>query len=1020
MAVSPLFTKYYKSLNPQQKRAVDSIEGPVMVIAGPGTGKTQILTLRIANILRKTDTAPENILALTFTESGVASMRRRLTEITGSVGYRVPIFTFHGFCNHIITRYPDEFPKIIGASHINDVDKIALLKEIIGSEPLVRLRPFGDNFFYVSPLRGKISELKRENISPQDLHERLMLQRQTFESLPDLYHESGAHEGKMRGKYADLLKQLEKNEEFCRVYNRYEELLLSRRLYDYDDMIVETVRMLQKSPELLLMLQEEYQYVLADEHQDANAAQNRLLELLSGYHESPNLFIVGDEKQAIFRFQGASLENFLYFKRLYPGAQVITLVENYRSRQHVLDAAHSVISNSTTGDPSLRVALKSAQTGKQQDTARIELRRFTRADHEYLFVARDIEQKLVDGVEPHQIAVLYRNNRDAQPLVRVLERTAVPFSVESDQNVLSDPDMRKLLLLLEATHRFGEDSALVPVLHLDFLELDVLDIYKLFAYGKNHKLSLYTILKSLDLLIDAGLGEPKKFLKLYELIARFKVAGENIPLPEFFTQFIEESGFLTYMLLEPQAADKLARLSGFNAEVQSLAQLHRDYRLSDLIAYLALLREHNILIKKDFTPVLRRTVRLMTAHRSKGLEFDYVYIIGAVDGKWGNQRDIEHFHLPVISAELPPEDVQLTKLDDERRLFYVALTRARHGVYVSYSKEGRGMQEQLPSQFLGEIDAHLLLVVDVQAFESSVRPDALLRPRGNQGNGLNIQDKAFLNELFVHQGLSVTALNNYLESPWTYFYSNLLRVPQAPDKHMIYGTAVHQALCSFFNILSSLGEGRDIGKEALVTLFEDALKRQPISGHEYEEALKKGRTALRGYYDAYKNKWNTDVLNEYRLTVALPVDVPGMTHLRLRGDLDKIEFIGAGSAVNIVDYKTGRPQSRNAIEGKTKSATGGYKRQLVFYKLLLDLHENKKFQMVSGEIDFVEPDLKGKFKKERFSITEEEVEELKQELKRVAREILDLSFWNTSCDPQKSDFCELQAMLKENMAGVPR
>lgn len=1024
MAGSPAFAKYYKNLNPEQKKAVDTIEGPVMVIAGPGTGKTQILTLRIANILKKTDTAPENILALTFTESGAASMRRRLTEVVGSAGYRVPIYTFHGFCNDIIKRHPDEFPKIIGASHVNDVDKIAILKEIITEEPLTKLRPFGDNFFYVNPIRAKISELKRENVSPEELHKRLVAQREAFRAIPDLYHEKGAHEGKMKGKYADIEKQIEKNEEFCRIYTRYEEALLSRRLYDYDDMIVETVRTLEKAPELLLKLQEEYQYILADEHQDANNAQNRLLELLASYHNNPNLFIVGDEKQAIFRFQGASLENFLYFKRLYPEAVTISLKENYRSRQHVLDAAHSLITKSSTGDPALRVPLRSAHAEKT--VHKIEVRAFSKPESEYLFVAKEIEEKLAEGVEPQEIAVLYRNNKDAEPLVRVLERTAIPFSVESDQNVLADPDMRKLVLLLEAVHAFGEDSRLVPILHLDFLKLDTLDVYRLFAYARDHKMPLYTILKSEDLLISAGVSEPKKFARLYENLSLWKQAGENIPLPEFFSQFLEESGFLNYMLLEPQAADKLARLNGFNDEVQTLAEHHRDYRLSDLIAYLSLLREHNILIKKQITPVVRKTVRLMTAHKSKGLEFDYVYVIGVVDGKWGNQRDVEYLDLPIVSAALPSDMTKLHKLDDERRLFYVALTRARHGVCVSYAKEGRGTGEQLPSQFIDEIDDAHRIVIDTGEFENSVRADALLRRKSGNGNGLNIQDKAFLNDLFIAQGLSVTALNNYLESPWTYFYSNLLRVPQAPNKHLIYGTAVHAALRSYFDILSTLGEDRDIGKEGLVTLFEDALKRQPISGYEYEEALKKGRTALRGYYDTYREKWRRDVLNEYKLTVLLPVDLPaqaglpGMTHLRLRGDLDKIEFLGGGNEINIVDYKTGRPQSRAVLEGKTKGSNGSYKRQLVFYQLLLNLHEHTKYKMVSGEIDFIEPDQRGKYHKEHFIIEQEEVDALVLELKRVAQEILDLSFWDTPCDPNVSDFCELQAMLKENMVGIPR
>lgn len=1019
MSVSPVFAKYYDKLNPEQKKAVDTIEGPVMVIAGPGTGKTQILTLRIANILRQTDTAPENILALTFTESGVASMRRRLTDVVGSAGYRVPIYTFHGFCNDIIKRHPDEFPKIIGASHVSDVDKIALLKEIITKEPLVKLRPFGDNFFYINPIRSKISELKRENVDPTTLRERLRSQREAFAIIPDLYHEKGAHAGKMRGKYADLEKQIEKNEEFCSVFECYEELLLSRRLYDYDDMIVETIRMLEKTPELLLKLQEEYQYLLADEHQDANNAQNRLLELLASYHDNPNLFIVGDEKQAIFRFQGASLENFLYFKRLYKNAITISLRQNYRSRQHVLDAAHSLITKSSTGDPALRVPLQSNQT----DTSpleRIEVRAFTKPEYEYLFVAKDIERLLAEGVPPHEIAVLYRNNKDAESLTRILERTSIPFSVESDQNVLADPDMRKLILLLEACHSFGEDSALVPVLHLDFLNLDTLDVYRVFAYRKNHKMSLYTILKSEDLLIDAGVSEPKKFMALYDNLSVWKQAGENVPLTEFFVQFLEESGFLNHMLLEPMAADKLAKLNGFHKEVESLAEHHRDYRLPDLIEYLGLLREHNILIKKQLPPVIRKTVRLMTAHKSKGLEFDYVYVVGVTDGKWGNQRDVEYLELPIINADLPDDTLKLHKLDDERRLFYVALTRARHGVSVSYAKEGRAAGEMLPSQFINEIDEEKRVWIETASFEETIAADALLRRKSKMGHGLNIQDKSFLNELFIAQGLSVTALNNYLESPWTYFYSNLLRVPQAGNKHLIYGTAVHHALKMYFDILSNLGEGRDIGKEALITLFEDALKRQPISGYEYEEALQKGRVALGGYYDAYKDVWPRDVLNEYQLTVLLPIGLPGLSHLRLRGDLDKIEFAGAGNYVNIVDYKTGRPQSRNVLEGKTKDSTGGYKRQLVFYQLLLNLHENAKYKMVSGEIDFIEPDLRGKYHKEKFTVTDEEVENLALELKRVAQEILDLAFWETPCDPDVSDFCELQAMLKQSFVTVPR
>ena len=333
------------------------------MVAGPGTGKTQILTLRIANILRKTDTSANSILALTFTESGVYSMRKRLVEMIGSDGYRVNIYTFHGFCNEVIKKHPDEFPRIIGATNIIEVDKVLLLKDIIlHTKGIDTLRPFGDNFFYVKHVRGHISDLKRENITPKDFKKLIQKQEKDFKFLDDLYHEKGKYKGEMKGKYKDLEKKIKKNKELLLVYEAYEKKLEKQRHYDFEDMILEVIRALRKNKDLLLKLQEEFQYLLADEHQDANNAQNELLELLASFHDEPNIFVVGDEKQAIFRFQGASLENFLYFRRFYPNAALIQLKENYRSTQDILDSAHSLISQG--GDRGgLRIPLISKRRG---------------------------------------------------------------------------------------------------------------------------------------------------------------------------------------------------------------------------------------------------------------------------------------------------------------------------------------------------------------------------------------------------------------------------------------------------------------------------------------------------------------------------------------------------------------------------------------------------------------------------------------------------------------------------------
>ena len=991
MSSTSKFQGLYNKLNTQQREAVDAIEGPVMVIAGPGTGKTQILTLRIANILRKTDATPDSILALTFTESGVFSMRKRLVEIIGSAGYRVGIFTFHGFCNEVIRRFPDSFPKIIGANQLNDIEKISILKDIIEKSDLKKLKPFGDNFFYLNSIRGKISELKRENISPEELKKSVKAQHDDFKKTDDLYHEKGAHKGKMKGKYSVLEKKIEKNIELALVYERYEEELKERRLYDYEDMIIETIKALENDPDLLLTLQEEYQYVLADEHQDANNSQNRLLELLASYHDNPNLFIVGDEKQAIFRFQGASLENFLYFKNLYKNALSITLVQNYRSYQHILDSAHSLISGSVK-------PLKGRDDIKEN---KIGLYAFSKQGFEYLFLANDIKKKIDEGVAPEEIAVLYRNNRDVDSVMQIFEKNEIPFVVESDQNILLDNDMVKLISLLRAINDFGNEELLLPVLHSDFLNIDSLDIYKLASYSRRTKINLYDILKTENNIKNIGVEDSEVLHKLYNKLNSWKQFSKNRSLTELLEIVVEESGFLNHILSGQDATEKIAKLSGFFDTARKLVENHREYKLDDFIEHIDLLEEHNILVKKDSKSIIPKKVRLMTAHKSKGLEFDYVYIVGAYDKHWGNKRMIEHFKIPIKALE---NDEDSDSNDDDRRLFYVALTRARLGVNISYSKEGENGEPQLPSQFIEEIEADLIEEFNTDKFENSVSKKDFLAPK--KDIKISVKDKDFLNELFKEQGLSVTALNNYLECPWNYFYSSLLRIPKASNKHMMFGTAIHNTLKDLFDKLQN---GELIKKDKLIVLFEDYLGKQPFSESEYKETLEKGKDAMQGYYDNYKEAWKDSgiekILNEFRVSVLFE-------DIKLKGNLDKIEVLDGNGSVNVVDYKTGKPKSRNVIEGKTKSADGNYKRQLVFYKLLLDLYDNGRFNMVSGEIDFVQPDDKGKYHKEKFTVTDEDMIELKDVIKNTAKEILALDFWDKKCDKKGCEYCKIREMMQ--------
>lgn len=987
--VTPQFLTEYKKLNTAQKQAVDTIEGPVMVIAGPGTGKTQILTLRIANILKQTDASPDAVLALTFTESGVAAMRRRLARTIGSAAYRVHMYTFHGFCHEVIRRFPDAFPRIIGGEPITDIDKIRIIRNIIDTHPFEQIKPFGNTFHYVNDIRQRIAEMKRENISPDALSASVMREQDTLANLPGLRHSKGVHAGTVKGKYQTRERLLTRTEELAVVYREYEAALRAERRYDFEDMIVEVVSALSTSQDLLLRLQEEYQYILADEHQDANAAQNKLLELLANFHEHPNLFIVGDEKQAIFRFQGASLENFLYFKRLYPRAVLITLTENYRSGQQILDAAHSMMCASVASEE--EQALRTRLLSRVSAPGSLEVHAFSTEEAEHEWLVRSIRERTGEGVEPSEIAVLYRTNGEAEHIVRLCEHAGIPVSVESDQNALNDPDIRKFIVLLQATTHFGVDEWMATLLHIPFLGVRPLDTYKIIRYARMQQVLCADVLLSRAALCAAGVpaDAAERIQSLAHTVESWSRRAGSVP--ETVSVIAQESGFLGWALGTRRAVELIEKLAGLMRDIESLATGNPDYSLRTLIEQLALLDEYRIPVNKEIRAAPRvGAVRLMTAHRAKGLEFEYVFVVHAVDGVWGGRKNRELFLVP--TGGVRGED------DDERRLLYVALTRGKTSVALSYS-ERRAGGALLPSRFLEEIAPE---TYEKQVHTEShdvvaqlTTPPPVLTPE--------LPDTEFLNELFREQGLSVTALNNYLTCPWNYFYNNLIRVPKSPNAYAQYGVAVHAALQRFFNERTET----PVESDRLIALFTESVRGLPLVRHEQEEMITRGIAHLSGWYTAWHATWPQNVRTEYRIQTQIPT--PDGEPVSLRGVLDKIEFLD-GSLVRVVDYKTGKPKTRSGIQGLIKSEDGSYWRQLVFYKMLL--RGEGKYELHEAQIDFVQPDDKRRYHKETFSVTDKDVSELTETLFRVVREIRELSFWDTRCDDASCESCALRNMLQ--------
>ncbi len=987
--LSPEFSKAYKMLNKEQKLAVDSIEGPVMVIAGPGTGKTQILTLRIANILRLTDTPADAILALTFTESAAANMKKRLVSLVGPEGYKVRIHTFHGFANSIIQDNPDAFPRFIGASPVSDIDRLLLVSEILdeNSEKFSELTPFFDRHSYLKDILGAISTLKRDAVSAEDLSDFTEKEEKNFFAKEDIYNKKT---GTLKREWASYEKKLKRSGELALLYEIYEQKLQEKRLYDFEDMILELLRALQDDEDFKLQVQEQFLYVLADEHQDANDAQNALLESLSDFHESPNLFIVGDEKQAIYRFQGASLQNFLYFKDKFKNTLVINLKDSYRSGQKILDVSHSLIRHSSEQGLK-REKLRSKANIKN---AKVELSVYANDENEALLIAKKIRKLIDEGVDPNEIAVIYRTNADAEIFAKALAKEGVAFNIESDSSALDDKEIKKLLVLLHSIADYGNDEKLTAALHLDFIDLDELDIYKVIkAFRRKKKVSLHELLDKKKNLCNLNLNDYKKIYFLAKKLKKYAKLAKQEPLSELISKIMEDFGFLGFALALPNSLDILEKLRALLKDAELMSQGKKEYFLSDFLEHIELLQKHKLSIRKSGDLRSGSKVRLYTAHKSKGLEFEYVFLTKAYDGKWGSRRKMEKFILPVKNTSQDEED------NDERRLFFVAITRAKLAVFISYGYLSDSGKERLPSRFISEIDQELLSIKSPKREEEKIDPLVKLSSKKDKKS---IFDLDFLRALLLEHGLSITAINNFKSCPWNYFYSNLIRIPKMQTKYMLLGNAVHLAL---YLLHEDANKGQVERFQKYESAIDEFLYARSSSEIVYKDTKKLASVYFKDWFETYKNELGKfKTLNEYRIETELELNLDEPRKIKLTGILDKIELLD-GKLARVVDYKTGKAQTRNKILGKTSSeGSGDYFRQLLFYKLLLELEG--QYEMKEGALDFVQRKDNGQMIREQFDMSSENTSEIKDIIEDTVKSIWNFDFWDFRCDKYKKGTCE--------------
>lgn len=1018
------FDAEYKKLNARQKEAVDKIDGPVMVIAGPGTGKTQILSVRIGKILMETDALPSNILCLTYTDAGVMAMRKRLLSLIGPDAYSVHIHSFHSFCNMVIQQYMHLFHKR-ELQPLSELEQVQCLVDVIDgfddTNPLKRYKT--DAYYEARNLKPLFSAIKREGWSVD------FLQKKIDEYIDEIIPENFKNKIKARkGIYQltqaglDEIEKMKKLKAAVAAFPAYEQVLKEKQRYDFDDMIRWVINVFKSNPEVLAFYQEQYQYFLVDEYQDTSGSQNELVELLVSYwkDESPNLFVVGDDDQSIYRFQGANMENMLLLTRKYTDLVKVVLTDNYRSVQPILDAAHSLIGNNKERlvnqnqglEKTLTAALHKNKNNKPTVWA-------ANNETEENIIVTEAVKKLVDGgVQPGRIAVIYKEHKAGDELQKFFLLQGIPFYAKKSINLLNDVLVKKILsyvhyVAAEKRIPFSGEPFLFEILHFNFHRISPLRIASIcnevYENQRRNKISepqsirqyLSKLVGDHQTALFSGDEETDELIRVHKALETLIAETENLPLLQWFTRMFNDAGILAQVLSQPDKAWQMQLLNGFFDFVKDESRRNPDLDLEGLEKQISLLEENSIAVPLVQVSGNDRGVNLLTCHGSKGLEYEHVFFIGCYSTLWESKRKpSQGFKLPpnVFSKETPEE-----KEEELRRLFFVAATRAEQHLYLTYPRFNSEGKELEPSRFLSEMLPGLKTEPE-KLNEDLLVKYATLRYGLVQQPELQKAEADYVEQLLKNFEMNVTALNNYLDCPLKFYYNTLVRVPSAYSEAAQFGSSMHAALNYYY--IKMMENGRQYpAKEVLLNRFKWDIEdnRQVFTEENLKRYLSHGLNCLDQLHAAYfENKTDEFVRTEVALRGRIQ-DVP------VKGFADKLQY--SGNTITITDFKTGSLEKSKKryefvpFDHPKKPEGGNYWRQAVFYKLLFDKQDWKNKQLGGVEFLFIEPNAEKLFDRQVMHINPEHEAFVTRQIIETWEKIMQHDFYR-GCGKPECDWCE--------------
>ncbi len=1021
------FLEALNKLNENQLKAVNQLDGPVLVIAGPGTGKTQILAARIGNILLKTDTLAHNILCLTYTDAGAIAMRKRLFDFIGPEAYRVHIYTFHAFCNDIIQENLDYFGKL-ELDAISDLERIDLFKKLIdgfaNDHPLKRFR--GDVYYEVGRLQNLFSVMKREDWSADFISEKIddfLAEIDCCESGSDHYKKyryskkSGNNlPGDFKAAFTELKENMAKLKAAVAEFSNYQQMMRNIGRYDFDDMIIWVLNAFKTDEQFLLNYQERYEYFLVDEYQDTNGSQNELISLLINYWDKPNIFVVGDDDQSIFRFQGANIQNIEAYNTTYAtDLYRVMLTDNYRSNQAILDVSRSLIdyNNERIKLPGLNKHLLSKNDHFINDKTEPEIVAYETHFHEFASITNQVSQLLASGEQPDEIAIIYKEHSAGEELAKYFQLKKIPVNAKRRVNILKEPFGRKMIILLkyiafENEFPYSGDELLFQIMHFDFYNIAPMDAAKISIEVSTQKKS-GKLKTSLRQRMHEIASKPQQSLFETESAIHVKRLSDdleywikevnNITLQTLYEKIMVRGGILAYVLKSPEKTWLMQILASLFNFLKEESRKKPDLQLKQFIDLINLLEENNLSLDLHQNIFNEKGVNFLTCHGSKGLEFKHVFLIGSNSSVWEKKR--KNFQGQFKFPDTVFSSIGSSNDEEElRRLFYVALTRAKTHLHISFAEVNAKDKPLEPTVFIGEILAATDLVINRKKVDEGTLTDFfILQFAQDDRPQIGLIDEQYIKHLLENYALSVTHLNNYLDCPLKFYFQNLIQVPSGKSETLTFGSAAHYALNKLFKGVEA-NNNQFHGTSKFLNDFTWYMhrNREAFTDEQFKRRLNYGEKILPEFYNKYVDDWEKVAVTEYNIK---NVEVDGVP---IKGIIDKLEF--NGNLVNVVDYKTGSYENAKPKFSKPDEKTpmgGDYWRQGIFYKILIDNDARKNWEVASTEFDFIEP-YKNEYVKQKVLITKDDYDFVKDQIKTTYAKIKNLEF-TQGCGKENCHWC---------------